>query len=644
MNMSSSAGGSLLRKFLLPAAVMALPAAVLVLMVSMNFNTPVLAAREGLIDGIGFVSPARPVMLTGEWKGYRGTLTPPELAENPWSYTKDIQHVRKMSGNTYSFRLAADRSDFVFMLPRPHKSRLWVNGKEVLGDGGSAISSTEYFPLSEYRGDGPVFDFVLQVADHSSYDIYQGVLLGEKSQFRRTWALWIISDQIATGLSLMLILICLSLYLYKRTETYLLLLAVGVCFELFHFLLIPRYPLFILPLGSVGFYAQFSFINYFICRQFLPEIPGKKTDALVLSVFGISLLFSLINLDVSGIILRFSRLIYFAVQIYILIKGLIRGIREAILLLLGCSLAFVNCLFYTFLSVGFIPQGVVDVQILPAQYFNIAYFISFAIATTRKFAMKFDEASQLSVNLESRVLEKTRKLRESREDLLQIQKKRQHFMTDMVHNIRSPLFALSGYIDMLEDKRGEPGAIEKYLTSLRRKTDYLNRFVNDMFLISRLEDGEIQFNFYDFSLADFLKTIILPETRDICMKRSIVVEFSCGGGEIMVYGDPFRLRQALDNIIDNAVRYTADKGVVLIECFQADEIRAGVSVTDYGEGISTEKQAFLFERYKSKGAGGNTGLGLSIADFIVKNHGGTIEVDSTPGRGSRFTVYLQLKS
>jgi signal transduction histidine kinase len=331
---------------------------------------------------------------------------------------------------------------------------------------------------------------------------------------------------------------------------------------------------------------------------------------------------------------------YMVLQFWLLSKGVLNNIPEASILLLGCTIAMGSEIFYALLYLGLIPQGVVDVQIVPAQYSRFVYLAAFSIVTCQKFAGKFSEADILAANLERKVKEQTKELRESREHLIMIQEKRQQFMTDVVHNLRSPLFAMGGYIDLLRDEWKDPEKErEKYIDLIDKKIEYVSHMVDDMFLISRLEDGKIQFHFTEFDVTSFLEGVLQDAKAKSVDKRVQVVSF-CEPEEIIITGDPFRLRQALDNILDNAIRYSPIGGTVTIHGVWDGSDRICISVTDAGPGISEEKQARLFERYISKGEGGQAGLGLSIASFIVKENHGSIMVESEQGKGSTFTIVL----
>lgn len=609
-------------------------------LIYLNKTSPVIAAKEGHIDATKLEDSSMPYMLAGQWIRYKGFYTPEELSGLKGEYVGDIRYIRKMRGYTYVFSMEVkDEAKLYILLPRPHTSRLWINGKEVLGENDSAITASDSFRLNSYPGDG-TYKFVLQVSSNSLYDVYQGILVGSQEALSMIQNRWIQLDAIATGLSIMLILLCLTLYVHKLSESYLPLLALSALLELVRFLLTPRYQMIPFRWGSVIFYGQFTFINYFICKQLIPDTASKIMDRVVYFTISISVLGCLFYPAYSGLILRYAYITYIALQLWILSKGVLGNKSEAAILLLGCGTAMGGEVFYTLLNIGLIPQGVVDVQILPAQYFRFFYLVAFAIATCQKFARKFSEADILSASLERQVYNQTKELTESQERLIAVQQKRQQFMTDMVHNLKSPLFALGGYVDLLRDTGESLTADQgKYINLIDRKIRYVSSMVDDMFLITRLEEGKIQFHFAEFDLGSFLEGAE-QDAKAKGVDKGIRVACVCRPEEIILSGDPFRLRQALDNILDNAIRYSPTGGLITLEGIWDGFGMVHISVTDVGPGIPIEKQAQLFTRYASKGEGGQAGLGLSIANFIVKEHKGRIEVVSEQGKGSTFTMVL----
>lgn len=608
----------------------------------LNFSSPVLAARDGVIDGRGISPEKGPYLLTGQWLRVPGLHEPNTMVPGQGEYVEDIRYIRKMRGYTYAFSLEVDNStNLCFLLPRPHNSRLWLNGEEVLGEDGAPITSVDVFRLNDYLGAASNrADFVLQVSSSSIYDVYQGLLVGGRTLLSSTQTRWLMLDLIAVGLYLMLCVLMLALYFPKRSEIYLPILTLSALSELAHFLLITRHPMMdFFHLGTTVFYRQFNCLSYFICKLLVCEegdVP-KWMDWAVYGAVTATAVGCLALPEQAALILRLSFFLYLALQLYLLGKGALKGRRGAPVLLFGWAVVTGNEIFYTLLNLGLFPQGMVDVQIMPAQYARLAYVLAFAVATCQKFAHKFRQADRLATDLERQVSLRTEELRQANTRLLEVQSQRQHFMTDMVHNLRSPLFVLNGYTDFLaEEKPNLSEAGQRYLGQMDEKLTYLGSMVDDLFFISRLEDGQIRFHFTQFDLQALLSACVQDgEVRR--GDKQVMLALECP--PLLMVGDQFHLKQAVDNLLDNAIRHSSPEGTITVSAGQEQEW-VTVTVADEGGGIAPEQMGKLFERYASKGVGGSTGLGLSICKQIVERHGGSIRMESALGKGS--IIYFRL--
>lgn len=621
------------------AGIAFIPLFVIGLFAWINWRTPVIRVENQIADTTSKNPADGPFILTGQWERFAGSYLPQQLDGQTKEVVEDIQFIRKMRGYTYTFTLTGkDLEEWYFLLPRPHSSRLWLNGTEVLGEEGR-LSSDEVYRFRDYTDEDSI-RIVLQVTNFSIYDVYQGILIGSRSCLTAIQTCWIVLDLVAAGMSAMLILMCLGLFLPKRSETYLLLLALSTLAELGHFLLITRSPrLSFFHLGTTTFYRQLGFVNYYVCQQFVPGKSWKWMDRAVPAVALVTAAACFLWPAYRNNWIQASYLFYMAVQAVILGRGVWHRIPEVPVIMIGCMLALGNELFYRLLYAGMIPQGIMDIEIMPAQYMRFAYIVTLALATCMKYGKKFCEAEQLSEQLEQKVAEQTEELRQTNAKLIQTQQTRQRFMTDMVHNLRSPLFALGGYLDLLRDELVNPTEEqEKYLDMLDRKTEYIGKMTDDMFLVYRLEEGQLNLERESFDLSQLL----LHVCQDGAVKgqeKKLHVELSGAEKPLFYVGDRFRLKQAFDNILDNAVRYSPTEGHIAVSLTKTG-IEWRVCVSDQGPGISCEQQKRLFVRYESKGNGGKTGLGLSISNYIVQMHGGRIQVESEPGQGAAVAVYL----
>ncbi len=225
----------------------------------------------------------------------------------------------------------------------------------------------------------------------------------------------------------------------------------------------------------------------------------------------------------------------------------------------------------------------------------------------------------------------------------------QRFVADVSHELRTPLTALQGNIELL--KRGaldDPDEKRESLETIESEVARLNRLVADLLLLARADGGE--------KLAHLpveLDTLLLDVFRQgrlLAQASGNEVRLRLGHeDQATIMGDPDRLRQLLLNLVDNAIKYTQEGEVTLSLWKDVEQREVRVSVQDTGIGVPQEALPHLFRRFfradkaRSRQEGG-TGLGLAIVEWIVKAHGGTIQVTSEEGVGSTFTVTLPLPS
>lgn len=223
-------------------------------------------------------------------------------------------------------------------------------------------------------------------------------------------------------------------------------------------------------------------------------------------------------------------------------------------------------------------------------------------------------------------------------------RKIRQFSGDASHELRTPLTILKGETEVALRWAKTPEEFRNMLASGMEEIDRMSRIIDDLLLLAKSEGGEKPLTIKRMSLSDLLQELYL-QGRSLAQPKSIeLVLHPNVTEEIVILGDEMRLRQVFLNLIANAVKYTPDGGRVEISLsVAADE--AIVKVSDTGIGIPAEHLPHIFDRFyrvdKARNReDGGTGLGLSIVDFFVKAHGGRVEVASTPGEGSAFTVYL----
>ncbi len=231
---------------------------------------------------------------------------------------------------------------------------------------------------------------------------------------------------------------------------------------------------------------------------------------------------------------------------------------------------------------------------------------------------------------------KFRDITETRE--LNLRKK--EFVANLAHELKTPLTAISGFLETLEEEKLSPEG-RGYLDIIKRNTARLVRLVEDLARLSELEEKGLELEKSPLDLAAVVRAVVEAYQKE-ASKKGLYLKMEL---EPLphIAADAFQIEQLVINLVDNAIRYTEKGGVVVSLKPEAGGVF--LSVTDTGIGIPEEHLPRIFERFyvvdksRSRRTGG-TGLGLSIVKHIVLAHGGKIEVKSAPGFGSSFMVWL----
>jgi heavy metal sensor kinase len=223
------------------------------------------------------------------------------------------------------------------------------------------------------------------------------------------------------------------------------------------------------------------------------------------------------------------------------------------------------------------------------------------------------------------------------EDAIQSSKR---FVADASHELRTPLTVLRGELEGLALDEQLKLRTRESLGSMLEEVDRLAEIVEGLLALSRLDAGEgqaesVRFDLFELAAITADQMGLLAEDKNITLIRE-------GEREITVEGDRARLKQVVVNLLDNAIKYTPDGGSVRLRITREDG-HAVLDVVDSGVGIPPEALPHVFKRFyrvdnaRSREQGG-AGLGLSIVKSICAAHRVTVEVDSLPGRGSRFRL------
>jgi two-component system phosphate regulon sensor histidine kinase PhoR len=225
-----------------------------------------------------------------------------------------------------------------------------------------------------------------------------------------------------------------------------------------------------------------------------------------------------------------------------------------------------------------------------------------------------------------------------------VESMRRDFVANASHELRTPLTSIRGFVEALEDGAlGEPETARRFLGKIRTHADRMATLIEDLLELSRLEGRDLEPEWTETFVPDVVEEIAasfagLATRKDVALRRS-------DRGAPTVETDPERLRRILENLVDNAVKYTPEGGRVEIVTSATADGGVRIDVADNGPGIGAEHLERIFERFyrvdkaRSRELGG-TGLGLSIVRHLAEGMGASVSVESEPGRGSRFSVTL----
>ena len=226
------------------------------------------------------------------------------------------------------------------------------------------------------------------------------------------------------------------------------------------------------------------------------------------------------------------------------------------------------------------------------------------------------------------------------------QELRKEFVANVSHELRTPLTVIKGFTETLRDGAiNDPVSGRKFLSTIERHVDQLTNLVSDLLELSKLESTPELPRKVSFDVAAVVRRateLLLPAAQ----RKEQALTMEIGPHAARVLGNPDYVERAVANLVDNAIKYTSERGKIQVVVGR-DATSVIVDVIDNGIGIPPQDLSRIFERFyridrsRSREMGG-TGLGLSIVKHVAQVHGGSIDVASTPGHGSRFRLTLPL--
>lgn len=243
------------------------------------------------------------------------------------------------------------------------------------------------------------------------------------------------------------------------------------------------------------------------------------------------------------------------------------------------------------------------------------------------------------------------KLKQSVDLQLQYEDNRKHLISNISHDLKTPVTAIKGYVEgIIDGVTDSPEKMDRYLKTIHAKTLQMDRMIDELFLFSKLDLKRLPFHFEEVNLDAFLQDCT-DELQMDAEKREIKLEYEPASlqGPAVIVADREKLKRVFVNVIENSIKYMdKENGRIWINLAQEGDVFR-VIVKDNGQGISAEALPFIFDRFyradpaRNANTGGS-GLGLAIAQHIVEEHGGMITAASEPGVGTVVMISLKRRT
>lgn len=258
---------------------------------------------------------------------------------------------------------------------------------------------------------------------------------------------------------------------------------------------------------------------------------------------------------------------------------------------------------------------------------------------------RFDQ--KIEVTGQDEVAELAAAINDMAESLKKIEDERNAFVGNVSHDLRTPMTTIAGFVEGILDGTIPEEKQEYYLNIISQEVRRLSRLVNTLLEVSRLESGK-DLKYTDFNLSETARTVLISLESKIS-KKDINIEFDSGEDDVFVNADVDSIHRVIFNLMDNAVKFTPQKGTIDIKISSISDGRkrrkAVFVIRNTGEGIPKEELPHVFDRfYKTDRSRGldksGTGLGLYIAKTALINHGEDLTVDSVSGEYTEFRFAL----
>ncbi len=260
------------------------------------------------------------------------------------------------------------------------------------------------------------------------------------------------------------------------------------------------------------------------------------------------------------------------------------------------------------------------------------------------FSVRVDDVQDYDLRDNGIIAELVKNVNQTALELNQMEQMRQEFISNVSHEIQSPLTSIRGFAQALQNNHLNADERSHYLSIIETESTRLSRITENLLKLASLEAEHVKFEPKPYRLDKQIRDLILACEPQWTAKN---IDMDVSLDEITMSADEDLLSQVWINLLHNSIKFTPDNGKICVAlCREANNLR--FEICDTGVGISDEDRAHIFERFykadksRTRANNGGSGLGLSIAQKIVTMHNGTIAVESRVGAGTRFVVVMPM--
>lgn len=247
-----------------------------------------------------------------------------------------------------------------------------------------------------------------------------------------------------------------------------------------------------------------------------------------------------------------------------------------------------------------------------------------------------DEVGRLYDNYEQMRLQ----LKENAEEKLQNEKKSKELVSNISHDLKTPITSIKGYVEGIMDGVADtPEKMDKYIKTIYNKANDMDKLINELTTYSGIDSNKIPYHFHVLNIADYFQDCVEEVGLDLEQKDIQLNYTNLAPADTCIVADPEQLKKVINNIISNSVKYMGhDKGIIDIRILDEGE-SVKIEIEDNGKGITSKDIGNIFERFYRTDSSrnslqGGSGIGLSIVKKIIEDHGGYVWATSKEGEGT----------